>query len=44
MSLSRAKAYVPDMDPFEMTSGFPEFNTDGSEFSAAQAKAYVPGV
>lgn len=35
ISLSRVKAYVPDMDPSEMTGGFPEFNTDGSEFSSA---------
>jgi hypothetical protein len=35
LSLSRAKAYVPDMDPSEMAGGFLEFNTDGSEFSSA---------
>ena len=34
MSLSRAKAYVLDMDLSKMTGGFPEFNTDGSEFSS----------
>jgi hypothetical protein len=35
LSLSRVKAYVPDMDPSEMVGGFPEFNSDGSEFSSA---------
>lgn len=34
MALSRAKAYVPDMDPFEMAGGFPEFNMDGSQFTS----------
>ena len=36
LSLSRAKAYVLDMDPTEITSGFPEFNTDGSEFTTEE--------
>jgi hypothetical protein len=34
-SLSRAKPYVPDMDPSKMTGGFPQFNDDGTEFSGA---------
>jgi hypothetical protein len=33
LALSRAKAFMPDMDPSEMAGGFPEFNLDGSEFS-----------
>ena len=35
LSLSRAKAYVPDMDLSELAGGFPEFKTDGSESTSA---------
>ena len=34
ISLSHAKAYLPEMDPSEMFGGSPEFNIDGSQFSA----------
>ena len=31
--LALAKANYPDLDPARLSSGFPEFNTDGSKFS-----------
>lgn len=34
LSLSRAKAYVPDIELSELAGGFPEYNIDGSIFSA----------
>ena len=35
LALGRAKAYMPEMDLPELTGGFPEFKTDGTEFSSA---------
>jgi hypothetical protein len=33
MALAQAKAYMPELDPVEMKGGFPEYNTNGTEFT-----------
>ena len=34
MALSRAKAWVPELDPSEVATGYPSLKEDGSPFSA----------